>query len=91
MQNQNISFPCDKLIKLVDKGLIKDEESLLKQNRILNQENTQKEFNVRNFHNSATETIPQSNQSTKDFKAKLKEFNTKNKNNTQTKERELKR
>ncbi len=29
-------------------------------------------------------------QSTKDFKAKLKEFNTKNKNNTQTKEKELK-
>ncbi|RTJ63517.1 hypothetical protein [Campylobacter jejuni] len=35
--------------------------------------------------------IPQKDKFVKDFKAKLKEFNTKNKSKTQTKERELKR
>ncbi|QWU80833.1 hypothetical protein CNZW441b_a0035 (plasmid) [Campylobacter novaezeelandiae] len=45
-----------------------------------------------NAHSATTnQTIPQKDKSVKDFKAKLKEFNTKNKSKTQTEERELKR
>lgn len=46
-----------------------------------------REFNDRNFLRPAEKIIPQQNLPTKDFKAKLKEFNTKN--NIQTKEKEL--
>ncbi|MFY4755969.1 hypothetical protein ACOTV8_08100 [Campylobacter jejuni] len=50
-----------------------------------------REFNDRDFLRPANQTIPQKDKSAKDFQAKLKEFNTKNKSKTQTKERELKR
>ncbi|HFP7794537.1 TPA: hypothetical protein ACHDVH_001852, partial [Campylobacter jejuni] len=50
-----------------------------------------REFNDRDFLRPANQTIPQKDKSAKDFKAKLKEFNTKNKSKTQTEERELKR
>ncbi|EAH5982826.1 hypothetical protein EF869_05785 [Campylobacter upsaliensis] len=44
-----------------------------------------------NFHNSANAIIPQQDKSAKDFKSKLKEFNAKNKTQTQINIKELKR
>ena len=36
VQNQEISITCDNLLRLIDKALIRDEESLLQQSEILN-------------------------------------------------------
>lgn len=48
-------------------------------------------FKDSNFRRPTNENIiPQQNQSVNDFKAKLEEFSNKNKNHTQTKEKELK-
>ncbi|WP_252196068.1 hypothetical protein [Campylobacter vulpis] len=45
----------------------------------------------KNISSTANEIIPQQDKSAKDFKSKLKEFNTKNKTQTQINIKELKR
>ncbi|EOF7246806.1 hypothetical protein [Campylobacter upsaliensis] len=45
----------------------------------------------KNISSTANEIIPQQDKSAKDFKSKLKEFNTKNTNQTQINIKELKR
>ncbi|EHB5118246.1 hypothetical protein JX079_001312 [Campylobacter upsaliensis] len=77
--------------KIISQNQIKENERGIERTGRDERGQLHREFNDRNFHNPADEIIPQQDKSAKDFKSKLKEFNTKNKTQTQINIKELKR
>ncbi|WP_270969556.1 hypothetical protein [Campylobacter upsaliensis] len=77
--------------KIIPQNQIKENEREIEKTGRDERGQLRREFNDRNFHNPANAIIPQQDKSAKDFKSKLKEFNAKNKTQTQINIKELKR